>query len=312
MAGLDPAHVSDLVESTLGAEWHRHMESSKTATGIKGLFLCSRIKTLASIMLAFLRNHDCNYLKINLFTLFRKRSTAGNINLSFGKTHYIDFASFKYQYSDIFIDKVYDLQCQSSRPLILDCGGNIGLSVLRFKQRFPHARIKVFEADPKICSVMKKNLESFDITDVEINNAAVWKENGEVSFASDGKDGGRIESGSDWNLTIRSVRLANIITEKVDILKMDIEGAEFDVMADLAAEGKLSLIDQIFCEVHCEFDSFQKVADLLNILADADFSICLTRPIIYSDSVFHSKPSVLSSLKRGSNLFNLYAWRVRR
>lgn len=221
----------------------------------------------------------------------------------------MDFTSFKYQYSDIFIDRVYDLKCRNERPLILDCGGNIGLSVLRFRQHFPNATIKVFEADPEICSVMKKNLTSFNITGVEVNNAAVWNENGEVRFASDGKDGGRIDDGKGGDLTIKSVRLADIITEEVDILKMDIEGAEFDVIADLAAEGKIAFIDQIFCEVHCEFNAFHKVVHLLNILAAAGFSICLIRPIIYSGSVFYSESFILSSLNHGFNAFNLYAWR---
>jgi hypothetical protein len=51
-------------------------------------------------------------------------------------------------FGELFLSQVYAVHKLPDRPYIIDCGGNIGLSVIWFKQRYPQARITVFEADP--------------------------------------------------------------------------------------------------------------------------------------------------------------------
>src|SRR5688572_8635835 len=60
----------------------------------------------------------------------------------------VDGASFVASYSEIFKRGIYRFETPSESPQIIDCGANIGLSVIYFKRLFPAARITAFEADP--------------------------------------------------------------------------------------------------------------------------------------------------------------------
>ena len=44
-------------------------------------------------------------------------------------------------YREIFLDHGNEVAGLGDAPVILDCGGNIGMSVIWFKQRYPRARI---------------------------------------------------------------------------------------------------------------------------------------------------------------------------
>ena len=48
----------------------------------------------------------------------------------------------------ILFRRVNDFLADSERPVILDCGANIGYTVLNYKRQFPHAEIVAFEPDP--------------------------------------------------------------------------------------------------------------------------------------------------------------------
>jgi len=49
---------------------------------------------------------------------------------------------------------------------------------------------------------------------------------------------------------IEAVRLSTFIKEEIDLLKMDVEGAEVAVISELAESGRLRLIKQMFIEFH--------------------------------------------------------------
>src|SRR5215203_998957 len=66
----------------------------------------------------------------------------------------VDGASFVASYSEIFKRGIYRFETQSDSPVIIDCGANIGLSVIYFKRLFPAARIIAFEADPSVFDVL--------------------------------------------------------------------------------------------------------------------------------------------------------------
>jgi Methyltransferase FkbM domain len=49
---------------------------------------------------------------------------------------------------------------------------------------------------------------------------------------------------------VQVARLSDYVDGEFDLLKLDVEGAELEVMEDLAARGKLPLIREIIIEVH--------------------------------------------------------------
>jgi hypothetical protein len=63
---------------------------------------------------------------------------------------FVDSVSFLHGYQEIFEEECYSFNASSSYPFIIDCGSNIGLSIIYFKRQYPNARIIGFEPDPMI------------------------------------------------------------------------------------------------------------------------------------------------------------------
>jgi len=182
-----------------------------------------------------------------------------------------DCLSFLHQYKDIFVERIYEFESSSSAPLIYDCGANYGISCLYFKSLYPACRIKAFEADTQIAQLLKKNISSNAGSNVEIFNKAVWTQNGFVEFGVEGADGGAVGLAGGEKIKVESVRLKELIEaeKKIDMLKVDIEGAEVEVIADCA--GSLNRVENIFIEYHSRNNSPQGLDLILKALAAAGF-----------------------------------------
>ncbi len=184
-----------------------------------------------------------------------------------------DVLSFIWQYKEIYVDESYKFSSDSPNPIIIDCGTNIGMSCLYFKSIYPTANITGFEADASIATLCKENLMRNGITDVSIIPKAVWVNDAGVYFEEDGADGGKISNEQSKAATVSSVRLKDVLLqyEKIAMLKMDIEGAEYSVLEDCASV--LSRIDHLFIEFHSFPNQPQHLADLMKIMADAGFRL---------------------------------------
>src|SRR6478609_6702107 len=55
-----------------------------------------------------------------------------------------DFISVAYQIKEYFGDQRMKFECKSESPVIIDCGANVGVSVIYFKSLFPKAQIEAF------------------------------------------------------------------------------------------------------------------------------------------------------------------------
>jgi hypothetical protein len=73
----------------------------------------------------------------------------GTVNLMDYTISFCGRASFLYLFEEIFAKASYLFHSDTDRPLIFDCGSNIGMSVLFFKKLYPAARITAFEPDPR-------------------------------------------------------------------------------------------------------------------------------------------------------------------
>jgi FkbM family methyltransferase len=162
---------------------------------------------------------------------------------------------------EIFGKKIYSFQSSKKSPLIIDCGANIGMSILAFKKSCPEARILAFEPDPNTCAILRKNIAGNALPDVEVVEAAVADARGDIRFYKtvEGKHS-LLSSTSPANIPgakeirVRAERLADYITGEVDLLKMDVEGSEMKILEDLAAQKKLGWIREILLEYHHHLD----------------------------------------------------------
>src|SRR5690606_3275073 len=68
----------------------------------------------------------------------KKRYVPAKINFLSYRVNVPDCLSFIYQYKEIFADNSYRFESENDHPVIIDCGSNIGLSILFFKELYPH------------------------------------------------------------------------------------------------------------------------------------------------------------------------------
>lgn len=222
---------------------------------------------------------------------------------------YADLHSFYYEAVQIFGSHLYGFHPQSTSPLILDCGAHVGLASLYFATHFPSAEIHAFEADPTIAAMLKANCESFQLSRVQVHAAAVWTHCNGVTFASQGDDSGHVGEGSTHSLQTPSIRLRDLLTaQPIDLLKLDIEGAEFDVLPD--CHGALQNVSALIMEVHV-LRNQASLGALLSILERNGFRYVL--------SDLHEAtwlPCVemppLHFVKTDQYIVSVFAWRSRK
>ncbi len=215
----------------------------------------------------------------------------------------VDSASFIYMFEEIFEREIYRFNAEGESPYVLDCGSNIGLSVIYFKRLYPRARVVAFEADDEIFAVLKRNAERWELNEVELVCRAVWSEETTLNFKHEGADGGRIEqTGSAHDKSVRTVRLRDYLDRRVDFLKIDIEGAETETLKDCA--DRLGNVENLFVEYH-SFDGERQTLDtLVRILAEANFRLHVHSPNA------SPQPFVRRDLNAGMDLqLNIFAFR---
>lgn len=184
----------------------------------------------------------------------------------------VDGPAFVSQWRAIFMEGHYAFMPDDPRPRILDCGANIGLASLYWARTITGASITAFEPDPVLATLLRENLEGCHAPNVEVVEAAVWHTNGEAAFETGSPDAGRLRPGG-HGTKVRTVRLRDYLTEPVSLLKLDIEGAEVEVLRDCA--GHLGEVAHVFVEFHSYEGQRQHLAELLSILEGGGFRIQL-------------------------------------
>lgn len=174
-----------------------------------------------------------------------------------------DLLSFYIFAKDIFIHRIYDFESQKLNPKVIDAGGYIGLFTLYVKTKYPDAEVTIFEPDEESYLLLSKNLEINNFKDVKLIKSGIYKYDGEISFGSDHSNGSSIFS-KNKNSTIKVERLSKYINSEIDFLKINIEGAEFDVIKEI--ESKLHLVKEIVIEYHGFPEIQQCLHKILEIL----------------------------------------------
>lgn len=196
-----------------------------------------------------------------------------------------DGISFYFGYREIFQDEIYRFQSANAAPRIIDCGSHCGLSVVYFKQLYPDARVTAIEADPQIFELLALNVRQLQLAGVTLINQAIAAQRGEATFHREGANAGRIHAltGAKETITVPTLPLDDLLTEPVDLLKVDIEGVECEV---LCASRRLSNVDQLIVEYHSFADAPQRLHELLAKLVDHGFrykiqtQFCPPRPLV--------------------------------
>ena len=155
---------------------------------------------------------------------------------------------------EIFLREIYKVSIKSTRPLIVDAGANIGLALFYFKYWYPDAKITAYEPQAELFSILEKNVRDNMLEDVSLINGCLSGEKGTVKL---------FRSSSRLNHTlivplqnpnfdlVKSYRLSDTISEqKVDLVKLDIEGAETEVVRELSERSLLGNSAYYIIELH--------------------------------------------------------------
>ena len=188
--------------------------------------------------------------------------------------HVPDSASFLSSWREIFYRKIYRFQCGKPDPVIVDLGANIGLSVIFFKRLFPKSYLVAYEADPYIFRFLQENVSRNVMEEVSLYQQAVWDSDGCLQFRSDHADGGTVVRDANYETTkVKSIDIRRILSSfnQIDLLKMDIEGAERTVIP--AAGALLDHVQRIFVEYHSSIGEKQNLAEVLHHLEEAGFRL---------------------------------------
>jgi FkbM family methyltransferase len=167
---------------------------------------------------------------------------------------HLDTRAFEDAKKEIFDEKEYEFKSEgvSEEPFIIDCGSNIGLSILYFKSEYPKSRVLGFEPVPENFAILGENMKRNGLNRVEIKQAALAGKEGEISLFGSGLAASISRA---WGVQVAeehrivtSVQLSKHIDREVDYLKLDIEGAEEIVIPEI--KDKLPLVKEIYIEYH--------------------------------------------------------------
>jgi len=226
------------------------------------------MKSLTALITLFIKSNQYSLTKRQRITIFRNLfalhlkskfyKSPGEVSrrLHSFTVHAYDYPSLINLYTEIFLKQVYLVKLKTNKPFIIDCGANIGLSVLFFKKCYPESVIWAFEPNPNSFQLLEKNVIQNQLQDVKLFNYALSSINSVVPFFVPLKKAslnGSLLSGFSESQEIRveTRKLSDLIKGvKVDFIKMDIEGGEVAVIQDLVNHDSLGSINEVIVEYH--------------------------------------------------------------
>jgi FkbM family methyltransferase len=173
---------------------------------------------------------------------------------------FFNTAEFVLIYHDIFCAGEHDFGCARESPTIIDAGAHIGLATLFFKRRYPRARIVAVEPNPTTFALLERNVRQNRLGDVRLVQAALAATPGCIplyvsrdtatpwSWGDAAVRNAWYSEESTQEIVVPAVTLSSLLTQPVDLLKLDIEGLETTVLAEAAP--RLHLGGQIDVEFH--------------------------------------------------------------
>ena len=208
-----------------------------------------------------------------------------------GIIYYTNPQELLHGFDEIFIQEIYKIVLQPD-CYIIDCGANIGLSVLYLKQLFPNAIIIAFEPDKNNFKLLTKNVASFQLPGVELREEAVWIENAMIGFKNEGSMSSKVDPNSKETTKVKACRLKDLLVKQVDFLKIDIEGAEYEVLKDIAES--LFNVRNLFIEYHGSFGQNNELTHMFTILTNNGFNYYIKEATpVYKKPFFESSDQTI-------------------
>jgi FkbM family methyltransferase len=157
--------------------------------------------------------------------------------------------------------------------VFVDVGANIG-SVSLYVDNFNKVRdsdnkIKVYsiEPEPHNLLLLEENINNNPTENITVVNNAIWYEQKNVFITNRGGNSSIVDGSSAESVEVLAITIQDLIDrysiDEIDVMKIDIEGAEFDLIVNTPPE-TLAKIRYLVLEFDKSFDgSFGKMIEKL-------------------------------------------------
>ncbi|MEO5800904.1 MAG: FkbM family methyltransferase [Gemmatimonadales bacterium] len=158
-------------------------------------------------------------------------------------------------FRQVILGRDLDFDLDNVPTRIIDGGANIGLASLIFARQWPNAQIVAIELEPANFALAQRNCAH--LPNITLRNAAIWGSSGSVAVVNPDADAHsfRAEMSTEAG-EIRAFRIGELLDtlewESVDLVKLDIEGAERVVLGD--ADAWLPRVRHLLVELHDRFE----------------------------------------------------------
>ncbi len=188
----------------------------------------------------------------NIYTYFKYRT----LQKKYGKLDLRILDSDLRVFKQIFLDQVYYFFPEDFDPkIIVDAGANVGFSSIWFADKFPNSKIISIEPEANNFLLLEKNIKNYK--NIIPLNSGLWYKDGFLDLVSGTTGSWGFETiektkNLDSN-TVKSVSINTICREfeidSIDLLKIDIEGAETDLFSNHPQEW-LNKVKILMIETH--------------------------------------------------------------
>lgn len=193
----------------------------------------------------------------SIYCLFSKRKKLARVSRKWTKHPlYIRLNTSDINvFRQVFIEKEYAIaQLITPKNIILDAGANIGLTAVFMAQHFPSSTIYSLEPESSNFELLCKNAAHYK--NIKPIHGALWNQDEPLEIESNDSESWafRVRSKKEKSspTKIQGYRIGSLMKnfgiQKFDLIKMDIEGAEFEVLQDHA--NWIDRTDNIIIELH--------------------------------------------------------------
>ncbi len=216
-----------------------------------------------------------NWYVIPLLYLGLKKFAVLQLNSGekFKVTHHLEPLVVK----EIWVDKDYDMPLKNPK-VILDVGANIGGASIFFSKLYPQSKIYAYEPAKFTYQVLLDNLRLNNIKNVFPIRQAIAGKSGKLAFYVHEASGLSSLFSSRVNMvktTVSAISLANVFKNhaisKCDLLKMDCEGAEYDILSNTSVD-ILKKVKNMIIEYHDSI-TYHHHGELIELLTRRGFMV---------------------------------------
>lgn len=224
---------------------------------------------------------------VYIFSRFLNKNVSLSLNLIFSglkaKVRISSLDDIEAMYEIFVLEQYFPKYSLQAQPVIVDLGANIGISTIYFALVYPDSRILAVEPNEEVFKILKENTKN--VKNIETYNLAISEITGQQDFFISKKrshSSSILDRGENFEKKVVTTKKLNDFCREVnliyiDLLKFDIEGAEFMIRNHFLPGG----VKQFVGEMHFDLFDSQLKRDEIFEGYSVDYSDTTSRPIVY-------------------------------